>query len=332
MEKVVHGGSHAVHGRSGLPWVVASSISLFGMTAGSARANLIINPVYDSTVTTLANYPQVQSAFAYAAAQFENVFTNNITLNITVAATSDPTVLSMSSDDFIGAYNYFRIKSLLTGHETSAADVSAVASLGNVDPTNGGKFWLTQPQAKALGQPIIDLTSDGTFTFGTGYSFTFDPANRAVSGKFDFIGLAEHEISEIMGRNKGLATYDLAGNPAYVPNDLFRFKSAGTRSVVASDTGVYFSVDNGTTGLENFNSVLPGDVSDWATGGSADAFNAVFVAGVEQDMSPNDFTAIDVIGFDVPEPGSTTLLGAAMAAGLLWDGRTRRRREKFFLR
>jgi hypothetical protein len=32
-------------------------------------------------------------------------------------------------------------------------------------------------------------------TIGAGYSFTFDPNNRAVPGKYDFIGIAEHEIS-----------------------------------------------------------------------------------------------------------------------------------------
>ena len=45
-----------------------------------------------------------------------------------------------------------------------------------------------------------DLSNDGTFTFGGGFSYTYDPNNRAVAGKFDFIGVAMHEISEIMGR------------------------------------------------------------------------------------------------------------------------------------
>jgi len=294
--------------------IVAATWGVVVMVAAPARANLIINPVYDSTVTGLANFASVQSAFTYAAAQFENTYTNNVTVNITVTATSDPTVLSTNIQSFIGPYNYFKIKSLLTGHETSAADISAVASLGNVDPTGGGQFWLTQPQAKIFGQPIVNLTSDGTFTFGTSESYTFEPANRAVNGKFDFIGLAEHELSEILGRDMGLGSYDLGGKPAYVVNDLFRFKSAGTRSVLPGDTGVYFSVNDGTSDLKNFNSTSPGDVSDWAAGGSSDAFNAFDVAGVEQDLSATDFTAVDVVGFDVPEPASAGLLCAVTFA------------------
>ena len=134
MEKMMQMSKRTdIRGRSGPLGIVAASLSLIVVAGAPARANLVINPVYDSTVTSLANFAQVQSAFVYAASQFENAYTNNITLNITVAATSDPTVLGMSSDNFIGPYNFFKIKSLLTGHETSEADVTSVASLGNVD-------------------------------------------------------------------------------------------------------------------------------------------------------------------------------------------------------
>ncbi len=82
---------------------------------------------------------------------------------------------------------------------------------------------MTTAQGKALGTVAAhDPASDGTFTFGEGFTYTFDPLNRAVVGAFDFIGLAEHEISEIMGRIPGLGSLVL-GTPTFLPHDLFRY-------------------------------------------------------------------------------------------------------------
>ena len=61
-----------------------------------------------------------------------------------------------------------------------------------------GRPFIANAQAKALGlSPAHDPANDGTFTFNRNSSYTFDPANRAVSGKYDFIGVVEHELSEL---------------------------------------------------------------------------------------------------------------------------------------
>ena len=59
---------------------------------------------------------------------------------------------------------------------------------------------------------------DGTFFFGTNQTYTFDPDNRKVPGAFDFIGTAEHEFSEIMGRTSQLTNNGFG----ILPFDLFR--------------------------------------------------------------------------------------------------------------
>jgi ribosomal protein L18 len=92
-------------------------------------------------------------------------------------------------------YTYAQVVSALKSHATTAADQSAIANLKS-DPTHGGKFVTNSAEAKALGLRIANNPStDGTVTIGAGYSFRFDPNNRAVPGKYDFIGIAEHEIS-----------------------------------------------------------------------------------------------------------------------------------------
>jgi hypothetical protein len=80
-----------------------------------------------------------------------------------------------------------------------SSDQSAVASLPAIDPTDGRGELMSTAQAKALSLLNHNAT-DGFVGFDKTASWTFDPTNRAVPGKFDFVGVAEHEISEVLGR------------------------------------------------------------------------------------------------------------------------------------
>ena len=63
-------------------WLVLTVLILFGL-ASPVRA-MTINVTYDSSVTSLTNAAQVESAFADAVQTFQDLYTNAITVNITV--------------------------------------------------------------------------------------------------------------------------------------------------------------------------------------------------------------------------------------------------------
>jgi len=297
-------------------WTFAISAALaLALTTACARAQIVIDPTFDSSVTSLSDAAAFESAVNYAISQIEGDFTSStpLVLHINIEASSDPSVLGQSSTNLFGYLSYSDVVSSLKANATDSLQTTAYGYLPVTDPTSGATFLISAAEAQALG--LVNYSgSDGTFTFGTSFSYALDPNNRAVPGEFDFIGVAEHEITEIMGRIPGL---DQPGFPYYLPYDLFRFTAPGTLAVNDNGAGVYFSVDNGQTDLLNYNdgALLGGDPQDWA-GQTNDTFNAFTGPGVENLMSTTDLDVMNVLGYELsstPEPQTWALLAGGLA-------------------
>jgi hypothetical protein len=273
------------------------------MSALPVRA-MTINVTYDTTVTSQPNAAQIESAFGDVVGTFQDLYTNNITVDVTVYYETG-IGLGESSTEFTGNPAYSDVIKALKASATTAEDSNSIASLPVSDPTGGGPWWIANAQAKALG-PIggFDYVQsfpdgDGSIYFESSVSYTFDPTNRAVLNKFDFIGVAEHELSEVLGRSAGLGT--LGGG--YIPYDLFRFTSSGVRSLNTSDSGVYFSVNDGVTSLKAFNPpVNGGDLQDWQMSSPADSYDAFLSTGQKALLSSADLTSLDILGYKLNFP------------------------------
>ncbi len=290
--------------------------ALFGPTQPSAQA-LTFNLTFDAS--TAAAPTGFFTAFNNAILFYETNFTDQITINLQVGwgevagQTLMPGFLGQSSASQPGFFHYGTIKSRLVTDAKSAADLTSVANMPASDFTNNATFKLSRAQGKALGLTIGDGSAlDGSVGFDKTASYTFDPNNRALAGKVDFIGLAGHEITEVMGRF-GLGQAG-TGSGQYGAIDFFRYTSPGVLALVP-ENGAYFSINGGTTVINTFNGTGGGDLSDWA-GATFDAYNASLASGVKLATSAGDITAMDVIGYDRLVPGDFDRDGRVTAADI----------------
>jgi hypothetical protein len=295
---------------------------LSAVVAAAPAIGLTINLTYDPDSTFLnaglssTDIANMKAAASYAASQFTNNFSDGVNVNIKVTAVHGTRTLGQSDAFLTSVSSYGGLRAAVAADAKTADDATALGpggSLPTSDPiVSNHAYMVTTAEAKALGLAPDDLSNDGTFTFGGGFNYTYDPANRAVPGKTDFIGVAMHEFSEIMGRIP-LMGQNLSGSPDYMLMDLFHYTGAGVRGL-NQGPGRYFSIDNGTTLLKAFNNYNAngGDPQDWA-GGTNDAFNAFSSSGVENNLTAVDLRVMDVIGYDAaagsptptPTPGGT---------------------------
>ncbi len=284
------------------------AILVLVLAAGRTASALTINLTYDDAALTAAglspaDITAMKNACTFTAKQFTDKYTDPINVNIKVTATPGTTDFGSSSAQLDPVDGYNTLRNAAVADAKSADDTTTVGAGGSLpagaDPISTPHMYtVTRAQAKALGLRTDDMTNDGTFTFGGGQPWTFDPNNRMVAGKFDFIGVALHEFSEIMGRTSIMGDDIGTGVPSYIEFDLFHYTGAGARGLNKGPNR-FFSFDNGTTLLKAFNDFTAnqGDLQDWA-GPAPDPFNAFGPPNEQDDLTPVDFQTMDVIGYD----------------------------------
>jgi FG-GAP-like repeat/FG-GAP repeat len=264
--------------------------------------NIIVS--YDSSVTSQSGaFQSLFDGAVNAVVQFyDQEFTNNITVHVTFAWGSLGAGTIAENQFYYDTYSYATIVSALKATQNSADDIAAYATLPANDPTGGNGFMVTAAQARVLGLPFSSTPFDDLVTLNSDFGasgYTFNPNNRAVSGKYDAIGALEHEVSEgIFGRigNLGLTLNGQSG--LYTPLDLFRYSSPEVRDFSPGNND-FFSID-GQQLLTEFNNhnQFGGDVSDWYPSIQGDSFGDGY-KGVMGAVTPTDLRELDVLGWNL---------------------------------
>ena len=305
----------------------------YGGTVIEVTSGMSINFFYDGFVPS----SEFQSAMTYTANFLQQTFTNTLTLNVdvgfgTLAGGAMPAhALGASVYSPAPAYNYNQIKTALLSGEQSAAQQLAYSTLPATDPTSGGTFDIGYGEAKALN--LIAGNSEATNQFFDGFigfegllNFSYDPGVPAPANDYYFIGVAEHEITELMGR------VGVLGSKNYYPDgfsvlDLFRYSSAGSNTLNTGGAGsvAYFSIDGGKTLLDSWNNnPSNGDLADWypfgVAAGRFDAFDDGSQHGTLDAFTPTDIALMNALGWDTAAglgvvTSGSSISGATIAAG-----------------
>jgi hypothetical protein len=258
-----------------------------------------INVTYDQNVSSLP--AGFVAAVNYALNYLDSLFASPVTININVGyGEIDGQSLSANAlGESLPAYqgtpgnvlieNYSQVRSALI-----AANAPGASTLPATAPTNN-TLLVTAAEAKALGLLASNSGPDGYVGFNsTPNIFSYSANSAPASNQYYFIGVFEHEITEIMGRVSDL---DMQGY--YSVMDLFRYAAAGVRQF-STGAGSYFSIDGGNSNLDNWNNFQTGnngDLGDWAPSAGNDAFLDNTNPGVINAFTATDITLMNALGW-----------------------------------
>jgi hypothetical protein len=305
--------------------------TLFGIIAPApaptkvtdASSPMVINLDWDPSVS---GAPAAFMTGVVAAARYlESQFTDAVTITINVGY--DEVDGNSLGDDNLGdslsdmaTVSYADLVSAVAANARTATDASVLASLLAVSPMPNATYWVTTAQSKALGlAPANGTAVDGSIGFGVASMFTFGDtatSGTVASGTFDFFATAVHEMTEVMGRQLLTGITEAGTADSYTLLDLLHYSAPGTRDFTASTAG-YFSPDAGITNLGAFNTIATGDSGDWASSVADDPFDAFASSGVLDEVSANDLTEMDAIGWEpAGSSGAISPLPAVIPSGV----------------
>lgn len=276
-----------------------------------------INVTFNSSV---ANAPTgFVAAINYVVSYYDSLFTNNVTININVGygEVAGQTLASNSlGESYAPQYLSESYSSVVSALQAQGAP--GASALPSTSPLSG-TMYMPQAEAQALG--LTTAVSTSYVGFSSSLAFSYTPNATPASNQYYFVSVAEHEITETMGRasliNEQPTYYD--------PMDLYRFTAPGVHSTGAGGTP-YFSVNNGTTNLGTWNgNASSGDLGDWSSGpapGGLDAFNAFASGGAINVLSSSDITLMQALGWTTQsaQPNGSIVVTANAAAALQGGG------------
>ncbi len=250
---------------------------------------------------SVANAPSgfvqaVKSAAQYLASLFSTKEVVNIDVGYGEIAGSPLGSGALGESESYGYLaNYAAVTNALRGdgYNFAASD----------EPTSS-QFFITSAETKAFG--YVNPTSsalDGYVGFSSAYPMYYGTSGAVPSNDYDLYSIAEHEITEVMGRI-GVEGASMNGAPTYTPLDLFHYSRPG--SLELSGNGGYFSINDGVTNLGIYNDAAAngGDIADWASSVANNSFDAFTAPGTAGAVTSNDVLEVAALGYKLSALGS----------------------------
>jgi hypothetical protein len=316
--------------------------------------NIVINPG-----ATLTANPTALAAFNAAAAQWEALFSDPITVTINADLAALGAGIIGSASSTIVSAGYAAIRGQLISDNVGSVTAGVTGALpvgpsftapGNV---TGLATVMTQANAKALGFGT-GAGADANITFSTSFSFDFDNSDGVGAGLTDFQTVALHEIGHVLGFVSGVDFVDFlvaggtSGTAPVYTSDLFRFGAGANPSSLSDFSSFSRSLSTGGSSHTDIINAARGSGPEYAmstgrsTGDGRQAshwkdndLTALTIGvmdptlGAQQivPISNADLNFFDVIGYNVvPEPHEyAAAFGLGLAGFAAWRRRAARR-------
>ena len=284
-------------------------------TVVGSSTGLEIDLIWDNSVRSSANWAAIELAVIAAAQIYTQTSSSHIVINIAVgygeiAGTRMPPSALGESESYGYITNYSTVANALSAADNGLVSNGLMSSNAlSVDgPPTNANFFVTSAEAKALGLVNGSSTAiDGYIGLTSSSSLLYFSANGGTIGKtqYDAVGVAAHEISEVMGRigleGQSLGSY----HNVYTPLDLFRYQAVNVRDL--TPTSGYFSTTDGIGGATNLNSynnpLNGGDSADWASSVLNDSYDAFGTPGVITHVSATDLLELASLGYTLNSSG-----------------------------
>lgn len=262
---------------------------------GIYRTPMNITLQWDSSVS---NAPSgFKTAVQAAATILDNQILNPVSVTINVgwgtdAGSAIPSNALATGGPQSVTVTYSQLVNGLTQAAQANNTTFLTSNLPSQDPTAGNGTWqISTAEAQALGIAYTPSSNDGNVGFGSSISWAMDASQGIGASQYDLISTALHEITHALGR------INLPGGGYYDPLDLYTYSAPGTLNLTGTAPPAYFSVNGGTTNLNNFDLSSGGDPGDWATT-LTDSFGPG-PAGVAGPMTVTDWLVMESLGFHV---------------------------------
>lgn len=287
----------------------------------------------------LENFPAAKLAFQRAAAKWEAIVRDRITIVIDVdfgptafgrpyPSANTIGVTTQSSLSVRNAYNVVRdvLLELASTPQQTAAFTALPAGVVPVDIGSTANVGATSTQFRLLGALAPEANPDQetpaigpppSIAFNSAFTFDFDPSDGIDADKLDFEATAVHEVGHVIGFTSNTGLKEIVTTASITPTvwDLFRFRPGGLtlgtittqpRVTLTGGSQVHFAGDvelGLSTGDPQGNGGDQRQASHWLddrlSGQYVGIMDPTAASGQPDFLTAGDLAAMSFFGYDV---------------------------------